>query len=164
MLVGAILMWLTWPLIDEHQSPSASDALWIYGAVTIAFALIACYLATTRAYILGNLHYAVTNERAIVRRGGRNHMFAARDYLVSCKHSDDFPYEVVEGRPYSSVTIGVLLSEEAVQPFGYGLTHPGWGPLRDRGVIPVLFEQIKDADALRAVLLEASAGAGARRP
>lgn len=164
MLVGTILMWLTWPMIDEKQSPSATDAIWVYGAVTIVFALVAFYMATTRAYILSHLHYAVTNERAIVLRTGRNHLLAMRDYLISCWHAKDFPYGIVEGRPYSSLTVGFLLSEDVVQPFGYGLTHSGWSPLRVRGVIPVLFEQVKDANALRTLLFEASDSALARRP
>ncbi|SDF17476.1 hypothetical protein SAMN04488567_3566 [Limimaricola pyoseonensis] len=157
-------LWLTWPLIEDDGSLTKGDAIWVYGALTLGFLIAAFYLAAARSYLLDSLHYAVTDRRAIVRREGRNHVLASRAYLVSCEHSSEFPYHIAEGRPHPSLTVGALLSEDVVQPFGYGLTHPGWGPLRDRGVIPVLFEQIADAEAVRALLLATSDASAAGQP
>ncbi|SIO42038.1 hypothetical protein SAMN05444722_2027 [Rhodovulum sp. ES.010] len=159
LLAGAVAMWLTWPMIGDDAGVTATDALWVYGAVTLLFGLVSAYIVVTRAYVLGTLHYAVTDRRALVRREGRNHFLARRAFLVSSPLSPEFSCPVVEDRPYPSLTVGHLLSEGVVQPLGYGLVHPGWGPLRTLGVIPVLFEQVEDVDHVRRLLVESAAGA-----
>jgi hypothetical protein len=61
--------------------------------------------------------------------------------------------------------VGSMLGRNIVQPFGNGLTHPGWPTLRTRGVIPVLFESQPEAEAIRRLLMRMAvqarlAGAG----
>ena len=159
LLLGTVAMWLTWPMIERDGARTADDAIWGYGAATLAFGLVAIYMATARAYVLGTLHYAVTDRRAIVRREGRNHFLANREFLVSCEHSQGFRFPIVPGLPYPSLTVGYLLSRDEVQPFGYGLTHPGWHPLRARGVVPILFEQLENAGDVRDLLAATTSGA-----
>lgn len=163
LLVGVIGMWLTWPMIGEDRSLNTGDVIWLYGAVTLGLMLLSFYLATTRADVLGNLHYAVTDRRAIVRRSSRGGFLAARPFLLSCAHAPDFPYEIVAMRPYASLTVGYLMPYDLMWRFGPGLRHPGWEPFRFHNAIPVLFEQMEDAEAVRAVLMEAMADAGRRR-
>lgn len=60
---------------------------------------------------------------------------------------------IAGSRPFPSLAVGHVLSQDDVQPFGQRLIHPGWPPLATRGVIPILFEQIEDAERVHDLLL-----------
>ena len=145
-------MWLSVPLIERTDSLNIQDAIWIYGAVSALFLLSTCLIAVLRSGVLDSVHYAVTDRRAIVRRDALNFRLSPRTYVVSFPHEGNFPYDIVKNKPFNCLTIGYLLSEDVVQPFGLGLTHPGWPALRDRGVCPVFFEQLDDLMHVRGLI------------
>ncbi len=105
-------------------------------------------MASNRQYVLSNLAYFITDKRAIVIRRGRNWRFATRLYLISFPHSETYPYSVLQNRPYPSLQIGTLLSQDQVQPFGNGLSHVGQPFLWGRHTMPVVFESVPNAQEL----------------
>ncbi len=152
-LVGGVVIWSLFPFIDENARLGRDQALWIFGVTTLLFMLYSGIIAGQREHVLRNLVYFVTNKRSIVCRRGMNFRLSTRLYVISFAHSPTFPYNVIATRPYPSLQIGLLLSKDAVQPFGLGLSHPGqplhWG----RITVPVVFEQLPDAhDLLEKIL------------
>ena len=150
--VGVIVMWSTLIFIDHEAQFGRTEAIWVYGALTLAFLAMSVSLASQRQYVLRNLVYFVTDSRAIICRRGRNWRGGERLYIVSCPHSGTYPYSLIASRPYPSVQIGTLLSEDQVQPFGLGLSHPGHSILRDRNTSIVTFDYIPDAQAVLEVI------------
>ncbi len=161
LAAGIAAMWASMPFIRRYQPPDASEAVWIYGVATVCFILIGCYMAIGRADVLGSLDYAVTDQRAIVCRHGRDPLMRRRRYVVSCPLHPSWDFPILPGRPLSSIRVGSALSGEAVQPFGYGLVHPGWPVLWGRVLMPVLFENVSDAQGVRDVLRSAAIARGA---
>ncbi|WOI58071.1 hypothetical protein [Palleronia sp. LCG004] len=149
-------MWLSMPFIDNNGTLERGDAIWVFGALSLAFGAISLLLASSRQYVLMNLFYAVTDRRAVVCRRGRDAFLRSRLYLVSCLHVWSFTYPIKDARPYPSLAIGSMLSEDAVQPFGLGLTHPGWPMLQSRGINPILFENIREAEIVQDIILRQS--------
>lgn len=147
-LIGAAVMWCSLPFIEPDARLGFNAAIWIYGAVTIAFITISVTLASQRQYVLNNLVYFVTDRRAIVCRSGKNWRFGSRLYIVSCPHSETYPYSVISNRPYPSLQIGTLLSIDQVQPFGLGLSHPGHPILWGRITAPIMFDYVPNAQEL----------------
>ena len=139
-------MWATLPMVPADGNMDRADAIWIYGAITLVLVLAAFATAQGRALVLSNLFYAVTNQRALVCRAGYSGRLGLGCYLISCRPTPGYRIPVLPGRPYRSLQVGTLLSEDVVHPFGSGLTHPGWPPLRGRLTCPVLFEQVPDYD------------------
>lgn len=92
LLIGAVVMWGTLPLIDPEARFGRNDAVWFYGAFTIAFIGFSFFLASQRQYVLQNLAYLITDRRAVICRRGRNWRFVLRLYVVSCPHSETFPF------------------------------------------------------------------------
>ena len=152
-LVGLIIMWSTLFFIDPDADLGRVEAIWIYGAFTLAVVAVAFSMASQRHYVLNNLVYFVTDRRAIICRRGRNWRLGVRLYVVSCPHSATYPYELLPTRPYPSLQIGTLLSVDQVQPFGLGLSHPGHSILRDRVHSIVTLDYIFDAEAVLEVIL-----------
>lgn len=147
LIIG--LMWSSFPLIEPSKR---LDAGFLFGAVTLGLIIWFLSIAATRADILRRLRYAVTDRRAIVVRPARSWRLNSQLYAISFPLDRSFSYPLVPRRPYDSIQIGTLLSQDAVQPFGHGLTHPGWGPLRPRGVGPVLFEALRDANDVKRLI------------
>ncbi len=157
---GIAIMWISVPFIPADGSFGAWEAAWVYGAVTLCFVLYAYYMISTRAYVLGSLDYAVTDRRAIVCRHGRDPLLRRRRYFVSCPLHPEWSFPIVKLWPLEAVQVGSALSGEAVQPLGWGLIHPGWPVLLGRLTVPVLFENIPDAGAVRDILVTAARNAG----
>ena len=151
-IVGVAAMWSSVPLIERTGSLTIQDAIWVYGVVSALFLLSTYLIAVLRSGVLDSVHYAVTDQRAIVRRDALNYRLSPRTYVVSFPYEGSFPYDIVKNRPLDCLTIGYLLSEDVVQPFGFGLTHPGWPVLRNRGVCPVFFEQLDDLMHVRGLI------------
>ena len=153
LAAGALLMWSSLPLIGDDTGFGRTGAIWTYSCVTVFFALFAVGWASHRQTILSNLAYFITDRRAIVCRRARNWHLSTRVYVISCPHSETFPYSVLPTRPHASLQIGILLSEDVVQPFGHGLSHSGQPILQGRITEPDLFEQGSDAERLRQTVL-----------
>lgn len=151
-LIGALIMWSTLPFIAPDVEFSRATALWVYGAVTIGFAAFSFTIASQRQFVLHNLAYFVTDRRAIVCRRGRNWWLAKRLYVVSCPLSESYPYVVIPTNPFPSLQIGTLLSEDQVQPFGLGLSHPGHPILRGRITAPITFDYIPTAPTVLEII------------
>ncbi len=130
-----------------------TTAAWVYGAVIVVFFLAQLAMAFDRQFVLANQAYFVTDRRSIVLRFGRNWRFARRVYVVSCLHAKEFPYVVRQNRPYGCLRIGTLLNKDLVQPFGFGLSQPGQPFLQGRSLVPVEFENIREADFVRSLIL-----------
>ena len=113
---------------------------------------ISLFLASQRQYVLNNLVYLVTNKRAVICRRGRNWRLGVRLYVVSCPHSETFPYSVIASRPYPLLQIGTLLSANQLQPFGLGLSHPGHPVLWGRTTYPITFDYMPNAQALLEII------------
>ncbi|MFT6459436.1 hypothetical protein [Pseudophaeobacter arcticus] len=148
LFVGALAMWGTLPFIDTEARFGRDAAVWVYGAFTIACIGISFLLACQRQYVLQNLAYLITDRRAVICRRGRNWRFGVRLYVVSCPHSDTFPYSVISNRPYPMLQVGTLLSEDLVQPFGLGLSHPGHPILWGRVTYPITLDYMPNAQTL----------------
>lgn len=148
LLIASVVMWATIPFISTDAEFGRFEAYWIYGAMTFAFVAFSFGIAAQRQYVLFNLAYFVTNERVIVCRRGRNWRFGVRLYVVSCQHSATFPYSLVDSRPYPSLEVCILLSEQQVQPFGLGLSHPGHPILFGRTYYPILLDYVPEAKEL----------------
>ncbi|WP_416884022.1 hypothetical protein [Marivita sp.] len=139
------VMWSSLVLISPDAQLSRKDATWVYGAVTLGLFANSLFLAGQRQYVLSTLAYFVTDKRALICRRGWNWRFGVRLYVVSCKHSATYPYSLIDTRPFPSLQIGTLLSVDQVQPFGWGLSHPGHSILRHRTTSNVTFDYIPDA-------------------
>lgn len=148
LFIGAAVMWSTLPFIEPKSQFGRDDAVWIYGVVTMAFVAFSASLASKRQYVLYNLAYLVTDRRAIVCRRGRNWRLFTHLYVISCPHSETYPYSVISSRPYPSLQIGTMLSEDSAQPFGLGLSHPGHPILWGRVTAPVMFDYVSNAQEL----------------
>ncbi|MBO9435417.1 hypothetical protein J7394_14460 [Ruegeria sp. R13_0] len=152
LLIASLVMWATLPFIDVDAEFGRFEAYWIYGAMTFAFVAFSFSFATQRHYVLFNLAYFVTDRRVIICRRGRNWRFGVRLYIVSVEHSATFPYSIVDSRPYPSLEVGILLSEQQVQPFGLGLTHPGHPVLFGRTYYPILLDYVPEATKLLSMI------------
>lgn len=153
MTVGVITIWAFYPTIVSQEVSGASVVAAIFGLFTLVFMLAVCIAASIRQHVLSTLFYVVTNQRSIVCRRGRNWHFGDRLYVLSCPHSVTYPYEITPTRPFPSMRVGTLLDPNELQPFGFGLKHPGqpmdW---TFRHTVPVAFEQIPDAQELLDVI------------
>ncbi len=147
-IIGIIAMWCTLPFIPSGPGLNQDDAIWVYLAVTVFFVILAASLAMQRQYVLQNLAYYLTNRRAIVCRVGMNWRLSSRVYIISCPLSPAFSYEIIDTAPFPSLRVGTLLSEDSLQPFGSGLSHPGQPYFWGRVITPVIFELIPDAKAV----------------
>ena len=148
LLLGAIVMWSSLLVIEPNDRFSLFDVIITFTVLTIVFLGGSIGVAAQRQYVLHNLIYFVTDKRAIVCRYGRNWRLSSRMYVISCPHVATFPYEVIESSPYPSLQIGILLSENQLQPFGLGLAHPGQPVLWGQVTAPIVFEYIADAQEL----------------
>lgn len=146
ILIGIAVLWSTLPLINSKSAPGRDTAIWVYSGLTFVFVTSSFYLANLRQFVLRRLVYFVTDKRAIVCRRGSNWRLGERLYVVSCPHSERFPYRLIQSRPFASVQVGTLLSYDVVQPFGLGLTHPGHSILWGRVNAPVMFDYLDVAD------------------
>ena len=154
---GIVAMWIGLGVVPTEGPFGKSEAITLYAAVTAMFALGAAFMASQRQFVLSKLHYAITDRRAIICRRGRDVRLRDGLYFVFCPLDPGWPYPIFPGRPLSSIRVGSSLSEETAQPFGAGLAHPGWPVLWGRINMPILFENITDAPALRERLLAAAA-------
>ncbi len=152
LLIASVVMWATLPFINADAEFGRFEAYWIYGAMTFAFVAFSFSIASQRHYVLFNLAYFVTDRRVIICRRGRNWRFGVRLYIVSCEHSATFPYSIVDSRPYPSLEVGILLSEQLVQPFGLGLSHPGHPMLFGRTYYPILLDYVPEATKLLSMI------------
>ena len=158
--LGIVALWGVLPFLKEDK---VQDAVWFFGMVTLILLLSSVVTARFRADILGSLFYAVTDRRAVVVRKGRNVFSRMRSYVVSCPHRATYPYAITKGRPYDTLRVGSMLSEDVVQPFGFGLYHEGWNPLKLRGISPISFENIHDATGVHEAILTLAKAANGRR-
>lgn len=147
-LIGTIVMWSTLPFIETEPRFGRNEAIWIYSAVSIGFFAVSYALASQRHYVLFNLVYFISDRRAIVCRRGRNWRLSTQLYVISCPHSEFYPYSVISSRPYPSLQVGTLLSENQLQPLGLGLSHPGQPVLWGRITAPVVIEYVPNAQEL----------------
>ncbi|WP_425078454.1 hypothetical protein [Ruegeria denitrificans] len=150
VLVAFVALWATLPFIDADPEARFGrlKALFVYGIATLALLSFSAYLASQRQFVLSNLIYYVTDTRVIICRLGRNWRLSTRLFVVSCEHSKTFPYEVLPTRPYPSLRVGTLLSEQQVQFLGFGLSHPGHPERFDRGVQPIFLDYLANSEQL----------------
>jgi len=158
--LAIVALWSVLPFLKDEK---AQDAVWFFGMVTMILLLLSVAIARFRADILGSLFYAVTDRRAVVLRKGRNVFLRMRSYVASCPHRETYLYAIIKGRPYDTVRVGSMLSVDVVQPFGLGLFHDGWDPLRLRGIVPISFENIQDAPRVHDAILTLAKAASMRR-
>ena len=125
LLIGVAVMWGSLYFIEPDASLSRNTAVWAFSAFTIMFVAVSFFLASVRHYVLNSLVYLVTDRRAVICRRGLNWRLSTRLYVIFCPHSETYPYSVISSRPYPSLQVGTMLSQNHVQPFGYGLSHPG---------------------------------------
>ena len=152
-LVAVAAMWAFYPTIVSRETLEASDVAVVFALVTAIFALVLLWAAVVRQHVLSTLFYIVTNRRCIVCRRGRNWHLGDRLYVVSNVHSKTYPYEISPTRPYPSLRVGTLIDKNELQPFGFGLTHPGQPPSWVyRTTVPVAFEQIPDVQELLEII------------
>lgn len=152
MLIGGAIIWPVGLSTDHYSIENAILAYAVLFFVTAGGFAVFYYMASSRAYVMSNLFYAVTDKSAyIVRRGG-NFRMSSRRYVLSFPFVERYAFLILEGRKYGSVQVGSLLANDTVQPFGLGLAHPGWPILRNKGVIPALFESIKEAGEMQQLL------------
>lgn len=71
-----------------------------------------------------------------------------RLYVVSCLHSETYPYSIISSRPYPLLQVGTLLSDNLVQPIGLGLSHLGHPILWGRINYPITLDYIPNAQTL----------------
>lgn len=145
LFIGGLAMWSSLFLIDPINK---ENAIFAFAIVTLCFIGLLYFAARTRKLILNSFVYLVTNRRAILVRGGKNWRFISMLFAVSCPHSTKYPYKIISSHPYQSLQIGNLLSGEQVQPFGFGISHPGQPFLWNRIFPPVMFEYIDNAAEL----------------
>lgn len=150
--VGVIILLLSTPFLVQASDSPLWAILGTFGLVAFVFAGISVWTANARQFVLSSFAYFVTDKRALVCRYGRNWKLNGGLYVVSCPHSDTYPYTIVSTRPYPSLRIGSLLDENELQPFGFGLSHPGQPYLMGRTMAPVLFEQVPDAKEILAII------------
>lgn len=154
--IGAIVLLLALPFIQSDAAFSRFDAYFVFAALLVSFLSATAYIASVRAYALSNLLYVVTDLRAMVLRRAPNWRFATRLYVVSCPLDKRYNYELIDSSPLQSLRIGTLLSKDALQPFGYGLSHPAQPILWNRTLSPVVFELISEAATVRKIVLNAA--------
>lgn len=154
ILVALTALWATLPLVDADPDARFGrfKALFVYGIATVALLSFSAYLAAQRQFVLGNLIYYVTDTRVIICRFGRNWRLGTRLFVVSCKHSTTFPYEVLPTQPYPSLRVGTLLSEQQVQFLGFGLSHSGHPERFARGVEPIFLDYLSNSEQLLAMI------------
>ncbi len=162
LLVGIAVMWSSLYFIGPEAPLSRNTAVWTFSAFTIMFAAVSFFLASERHYVLCNLVYLVTDRRAIICRRGRNWRLSTRLYVISCPHSETYPYSVISSRPFPSLQVGTMLSQDQVQPFGLGLSHPGQPILWGRITAPVVFEYVPNAQELLEMIRSCACGQSAR--
>lgn len=149
--VAGLLMWVSLAFIEPDER---SDATWVFVGVTVVLVLCSLYLCSVRQYVLRSLLYFVTGKRAIVCRSGSTWRFSKALYVVSCPHSNAYPYQIMPTHPQPSLQIGTLHSYDQVQPFGFGLAHPGLPVLSGSVSAPVLFEYIPNAQEVMEIILK----------
>lgn len=154
ILIAIVVLWATLPFIDTDPGARFGrfKALFVYGIATVALLSISAYLATQRQFVLRNLIYYVTDSRVVICRLGRNWRLSTRLFVVSCEHSTTFPYEVLPTRPYPSLRVGTLLSEQQVQFLGFGLSHAGHPERFARGVEPIFLDYLANSEQLLAMI------------
>ncbi|MDX8348190.1 hypothetical protein SLH49_09340 [Cognatiyoonia sp. IB215446] len=152
MLVGCVIIWIV-GLLDDHNSFDGAIFSYMFlMLLTIGGFLFFWFLASSRAYVMSNLFYAVTEDCAYIIRRDGNFRMASRRYVLSFPFQRAYAYLIYPGRKYDSVQVGSLLTDDKVQPFGFGLRHPGWPVGRAVGVVPALFESIECADEMQSWL------------
>ena len=149
MLVGAVVLWIVVLLEYLSSSGKTFDAFFISAVLTAAGLAFFYFTASSRAYIMSNLFYAVTDKKAVIVRRGGNFRMSSRRYVLSFPFAERYAFLVLPGRKYGSVQVGSLLTDNTIQPFGFGLAHPGWPFGRAIGVIPALFESIEKAEEMQ---------------
>jgi len=148
LLVGAAVMWSSVFFIEPETRFGLKTAYMVFGVMTFLFVVTSICIVSARQFVLQNLVYFVTDNRALILRCGRNWRLGKRLYLVSCPHSATYPYRVIPSRPYPSLQVGTMFSEDQVQPFGLGLSHPGHPVLWDRVCPPITFDYVPNAQEL----------------
>jgi hypothetical protein len=152
LLIGVAVMWSSLYFIGPEAPFGRKTAVWAFSGFTIMFVAVSFFVASMRHYVLNSLVYLVTDRRAIICRRGRNWRLSTRLYVVSCPHSETYPYSVIPSRPYPSLQVGTMLSESQVQPFWLGLSHPGQPVLWGRVTAPVVFEYVPNAQELLEII------------
>ncbi|WP_299418935.1 hypothetical protein [uncultured Shimia sp.] len=152
--IGSVAMLSSLPFVSTKMG-GWTIAAWVYGAVIVVFFFALFAMAFDRQFVLSNQAYFVTDRRSIVLRLGRNWRLASRIYVVSCPHAKAFTYAVRRNHPYGCLRVGTLLDKDLVQPFGFGLAQPGQPFLHGRTLVPVEFENIREADYVRSLILAA---------
>ncbi len=158
--VGAVALLLTLPFVPQEQGNSIRAA-WIF---LIVIAMLVCFLvanALDRKMLFSNLAYFVTDRRAIVVRAVKGLFHKGDVYVVSCRHSVEFPYSIRKNHPYASLRVGTLFDKDekrnALPDHAFdtrarlcGLAPSTWT------TTPVEFENVREADYLRALILSAA--------
>lgn len=162
LLVVGVVLWGAVPFIAGHNEFGLGVGIWVCSAATVLLALISYNAACQRQYVLYNSAYFVSDKRAFVCRYGRNWRLGARAYIVSCPHSQAYPYEVISSRPHPSLQIGTMFSENLVQSSGIGLGHSGQAFLWGRMIVPVVFEYVPNAQELLELIRSCSQDAPAQ--
>jgi hypothetical protein len=152
MLLGTIAMWATLPAIAPRGNVDLLDLKIVFGVVTALFVLVAFFNAASRQHVLSSMFYVVSDRRSMVCRRGRNWHLGDRLYILSNPHSATYPYEITRTQPLPSIRIGTLLDPQQVQPFGFGLAHPGQPLEWNHHTVPVAFEQISDVEEVLEII------------
>ena len=150
--VGVIILLLSTPFLVQTTDAPLWVILGTFGLVALAFAGFSAWTANSRQFVLSQTAYFVTDKRAFICRYGRNWRLNGGLHVVSCPHSATYPYEILSTFPYPSLRIGTLLDENELQPFGFGLSHPGQPFLMERTMMPVLFEQVPNVKEVLAII------------
>lgn len=158
--VGAVAMLLTLPFVPQGHGNSMRAA-W---AFLIVIAMLVCFLVTNaldRKMLLSNLAYFVTDRRAIVVRAQKGLFRDGDVYVVSCRHSVEFPYSIRKNHPYASLRVGTLFDKERNRKALPDHVFDERARLRPLALSTwttthVEFENVREADYLRALIRSAA--------
>lgn len=146
LMAGIICIWASLPFFEEGwQISSVAIA---FSVLTVMLLSIGLFFSLARQRVLSSLTYFATNHRVIIIRTTRDWRFRRCLFVIAAERDQHFEYRLLGTKPFDTIWVGSLLSPESLQPYGFGLAHPGLGLLVGRNSFPLLLEYIQDAPSL----------------
>lgn len=157
LLAIILLFWVVMSLAVIQSSASWNGPLWFLGIATICCLIASYFTASGRALVFKNLHYAITDQRALVCRTDFNLLRRTDVRFFECPYREGYLFPVHEQGRYGSVQVGEQLAPRYTHfTTGTGLSHSGRSPYETEHVVPILFENMADAETVQRALLAAS--------
>lgn len=112
LLIGGFIIWPVGILVPDHSIDTVIFQFAFLSFVTVGGFAFFYYSASSRSYVMSNLFYAVSDQRAVILRRGKNYRMAQRRYVLSFPYEARYAFIIHPGRRLSSVQVGSLLGEE----------------------------------------------------